>query len=127
MFSSGLVVFTVAFIASLAATFLVRKYSPRIGLVDIPSGRKDHERIMPLGGGQAMYAAFTLTVVAGCVVIVTPTRRIESGIASPARIARVELADSVTRATDNTGVAGGNTAVGERIAELIGRAGCRSG
>lgn len=47
-----------AFLLSLVLTSTFLKLAPRIGLVDKPGGRKDHEGRVPLSGGMAMFLAF---------------------------------------------------------------------
>ena len=55
MASAGLLLaFGVPFLLSLALTAALRSLAPRWGLVDEPSGRKAHARVMPLGGGIAI-------------------------------------------------------------------------
>lgn len=53
---------TVAFLAmalaiSAAAVLLFARLAPSIGLVDMPGGRKDHRRVVPLVGGLAIFVA----------------------------------------------------------------------
>jgi len=61
--------FGVPFVLSLALTGLALRVSPRLGFVDEPGGRKAHERPMPLGGGVAMFLAWSLPV--GLLVILS--------------------------------------------------------
>ena len=47
--------------------WLMRLVAPRIGYVDSPGGRKNHTRVMPLGGGLAVFATFFLLVLTGLI------------------------------------------------------------
>lgn len=52
-----------AFIASYLFTWLARIYAPRLGFVDKPdNGRKCHQRVTPLMGGAAVFAAIVVSV-----------------------------------------------------------------
>lgn len=55
-------VFGLAFALSFGLTPLVRRLALRTGLVDRPGFRRMHARLMPRGGGVAIYAAFWLAV-----------------------------------------------------------------
>ena len=46
-------------LAAWAAAFLVRRYGPRLGLVDRPGHRKVHTTPMPTSGGLAYFPSFT--------------------------------------------------------------------
>jgi UDP-GlcNAc:undecaprenyl-phosphate GlcNAc-1-phosphate transferase len=65
MIAAGLFVLSFAFVASYTATVIRRQQSIRSGFMDIPFGRKDHNKATPLGGGQAMWLAFLLTIMVG--------------------------------------------------------------
>lgn len=52
-----LAAFAPAALLSYAGGWLARKWSPRLGFVDKPAGRKAHGHAIPLGGGVAMAAA----------------------------------------------------------------------
>ena len=66
---SAIVIVLTAFMISAVLTARMRSWGPRLGLVDEPEGgRKDHGRVMPLGGGLAMVAAVFLTVFLGVLV-----------------------------------------------------------
>lgn len=56
--------FAVPFVLSVALTALAIKVSPRLGFVDVPGGRKAHERPMPLGGGVAIFLAWAVPLAA---------------------------------------------------------------
>lgn len=73
----------IAFIATIAGIWLLRPLAIRLGLVDSPEGRKQHEGHIPLIGGVAMFLGFlfallTLPVslinyrgfIAGCALLV---------------------------------------------------------
>jgi len=51
-----------------AIGYLVRYISPRLGFVDRPDRRKQHDRVMPLGGGLAILAGLVLPLAAGNVL-----------------------------------------------------------
>src|SRR5687768_6204955 len=51
--------------------FGIRRWAPRFGLVDKPGGRKDHERVTPLGGGVGVWFGMTLSFAAGiCALLI---------------------------------------------------------
>lgn len=50
------------FVLTVALTLGLIKLAPRLGLIDIPSGRKAHEKITPVVGGLAMFLAFGLSI-----------------------------------------------------------------
>ncbi len=54
--------FGVPFVLSVAITALALAVSARVGFVDRPGGRKAHERAVPLGGGVAMFLAWSVPV-----------------------------------------------------------------
>lgn len=58
-------VFLVAFVVATALTPLVSRLAHRIGALDIPGGRKVHERITPRLGGLAVLAGFLAGIGAG--------------------------------------------------------------
>ncbi len=69
--------FLLAFVLSWILGRAVRGSAGRIGFLDYPDpsgGRKDQERPVPLGGGLALFAAFTGTVVVGCVALLVVPR-----------------------------------------------------
>ncbi|MFA7002668.1 MAG: undecaprenyl/decaprenyl-phosphate alpha-N-acetylglucosaminyl 1-phosphate transferase, partial [Verrucomicrobiia bacterium] len=41
----------------------MKRFAVRIGAVDVPNGRKVHERPIPRLGGVAIFAAFNLTML----------------------------------------------------------------
>ena len=43
-----------SFIATAILTHILTKYLPTIGLVDVPSSRRSHDKITPRGGGLAI-------------------------------------------------------------------------
>ncbi len=58
-----LITFSIALILSLMATWLIRRYSPRIGLVDPPDGVRKLQRVpIPVGGGLAVLFAMIFSV-----------------------------------------------------------------
>jgi len=54
-----------AFVVSLIATGLMRRYAPQWGLVDQPAARKVHTTPTPLGGGVGIYIGFVLPIAVG--------------------------------------------------------------
>lgn len=56
--------FGIPFLLSVVLTALAIRVSSRVGFVDVPGGRKVHERPMPLGGGVAMFLAWCLPLLA---------------------------------------------------------------
>ena len=46
--------FIFSFISTAILTYILTKYLPNIGLVDIPSNRRSHDKITPRGGGLAI-------------------------------------------------------------------------
>lgn len=58
----GLLAFGVPFILSALLTGAACWLAPRLGFVDKPGGHKTHDRAMPLGGGVALFLAWTLPV-----------------------------------------------------------------
>ena len=61
--ATPLISFATAFLLSLALTYKVRGWAPRLGLVDMPDGvRRVHDRPMPRAGGVAVYAAVALVL-----------------------------------------------------------------
>ena len=70
MLVAAIVAFSVACVASLVLTAVVRKVASRIGLTDHPDfHRKLHERVTPLGGGVAVLLAASGVLA---VVLVVP-------------------------------------------------------
>ena len=56
-------VFLLAFLLALALTPLAGRVGRRMGLLDLPGGRRGHRGPVPRTGGMALYAAFTLTLL----------------------------------------------------------------
>lgn len=56
-------------VISWLATFLVRRWSPRWGLIDRPAARKVHTNPTPLGGGIAIWLGIALPLIAGVVLV----------------------------------------------------------
>ncbi len=59
-----LLVFAIAFAVALAVTPLARRVGHSLDVQDRPGGRRRHRGIVPRTGGVAMYAGFTLAVLA---------------------------------------------------------------
>ncbi len=58
-----IIVFSVAVAMTAGLIFLISPLACRIGLVDHPGGRKQHQRVTPLAGGIAVFCAFMLLVL----------------------------------------------------------------
>ena len=69
----------IAFILSAGFCMLVRRWAPRLGLVDRPGGRKAHKAPTPMGGGVAIWLTVVAVLGAGGVVL-----RLESASLPPA-------------------------------------------
>jgi UDP-GlcNAc:undecaprenyl-phosphate GlcNAc-1-phosphate transferase len=59
-----LVVFAIAFFIALGVTPLARRLGSRLDVQDRPGGRRKHRGVVPRTGGIAMYAGFTMAVLA---------------------------------------------------------------
>ncbi len=59
---AALLAWASAFAVGVVGTALVRRWAPRLGLVDYPGPRKVHARPTPLGGGLAVWFAVTAVV-----------------------------------------------------------------
>jgi len=70
-------IFISAFALSFAVTLLLREVAPHMGLVDHPASRKVHSKPMPLGGGVAIFLAFTVVVAAGAIALPAMNGRVE--------------------------------------------------
>jgi UDP-GlcNAc:undecaprenyl-phosphate GlcNAc-1-phosphate transferase len=57
-------VFAIAFVIALGVTPIARRVGRRLDVQDRPGGRRRHRGVMPRTGGVAMYAGFTLAVLA---------------------------------------------------------------
>ena len=55
--------YLVAFVATVTLLFLFRPLAVRIGLVDVPDTRKQHDGRIPLIGGIAMFCGFLFAVL----------------------------------------------------------------
>ena len=53
----------VSVVLSTFLTYLAVFFLPRLGYIDIPRGRHQHEKPIPRGGGMAIGAAFFVTVL----------------------------------------------------------------
>lgn len=66
---AGLSTWVAAFALSALFCEAIRRLAPRVGLVDVPGGRKAHRAPTPLGGGLAIWLALTVVFGAGQAVI----------------------------------------------------------
>jgi UDP-GlcNAc:undecaprenyl-phosphate GlcNAc-1-phosphate transferase len=64
-----------SFCLSWLITFAMIRIAPRLGFVDKPGGRKIHANPKPLGGGVAIFWAFTLPLLGAIVVAELPSLR----------------------------------------------------
>jgi UDP-GlcNAc:undecaprenyl-phosphate GlcNAc-1-phosphate transferase len=71
MIFAGVMLFVVAFVISLAGTWLARRFARRLGLMDAPGERKVHTVSTPRNGGIGIFWGFALPLVAGLVFIMT--------------------------------------------------------
>lgn len=55
--------FTLTFLVALFLTWIMRRLAMRWGFVDIPGGRKKHEKVTPQGGGVAIVLSSTLAIL----------------------------------------------------------------
>lgn len=60
-----LIIFLSAFIISLVATLVMKKVAIKCLFLDIPSGRKQHLKPIPLGGGVAIVLGVMVPIIAG--------------------------------------------------------------
>jgi len=60
-----------AAMCSFVLCWVMRIVSPRVGYVDRPGGRKDHGRVMPYGGGVAIFLTFILLILSGLVLVLS--------------------------------------------------------
>jgi len=56
-------IFIAAFAITLQLLMVLRRLAPRIGLLDTPGGRKDHQGAVPLVGGLAMFIGFAFSLL----------------------------------------------------------------
>ncbi len=57
-----LLAFCISLLISVIGTAALLRWAPRLGLVDIPNDRKIHSRVIPTGGGLAIFAAWGITI-----------------------------------------------------------------
>lgn len=55
---------TATFLLTVVLISVLRKVSPRLGLIELANGRKQHTGAIPLVGGIAIFSAFALTLLA---------------------------------------------------------------
>ena len=53
----------IAFVGTLIFIYFLMPIAKHVGLVDVPGGRKQHEQEIPLIGGLAMFAGFSLSIL----------------------------------------------------------------
>ena len=61
-----------SFVIAVAATSLMRRLAPRLGLIDQPAGRKVHTTPTPLGGGVGIVLGVTLPALSGLLLARRP-------------------------------------------------------
>src|SRR5262245_43308129 len=64
MIFAGVALFLLAFIVSIAGTYLARRYARRLGLMDDPGHRKVHTVATPRNGGIGIFWGFAIPVLA---------------------------------------------------------------
>jgi UDP-GlcNAc:undecaprenyl-phosphate GlcNAc-1-phosphate transferase len=69
MILAGAMLFVVAFLISLAGTWLARRYARKLGLMDAPGERKVHTVATPRNGGIGIFWGFALPLLAGLAAI----------------------------------------------------------
>ncbi len=67
----GLALVLLTFVLSYSLGWATRVWAPVFGLVDRPGGRKQHGRIVPLGGGVAIWLATALVLVSAALIILS--------------------------------------------------------
>ena len=72
-----------SFFICYAAGWAVRRLAPRIGLVDRPTARKNHGRIVPLGGGLAVWLGVILPLAIGQLLVWILTREEQASVLLP--------------------------------------------
>jgi len=55
------ILFIVPFILSFFGSWIIKSYGHKLGIVDVPSERSSHERIIPKGGGIGILCSFILS------------------------------------------------------------------
>ncbi|WP_406696950.1 MraY family glycosyltransferase [Singulisphaera sp. Ch08] len=65
---AGLTLVFLAFALSAWFCSLIRKWAPRLGLIDVPAGHKGHKTPTPLGGGLAIWLATVVVLALGALV-----------------------------------------------------------
>ncbi len=60
----SMLIFAVAFALSAGGTYLAGRLGRRLGLVDVPGGRRTHQGTVPRIGGLGLFAGFFLTALA---------------------------------------------------------------
>ncbi|HTU34315.1 MAG TPA: MraY family glycosyltransferase [Candidatus Acidoferrum sp.] len=86
-----LIAFSVALIASLSLTVVVRRFALQFGMVDRPGPRKVHLKPVPLLGGIAIYLAFVIAVL--FTLRAAPQQQIVGILAGASLVAMVGILD----------------------------------
>lgn len=74
-FSVAVAIFFCSFMVSFGIVRLVKKYAPALGLMDMPGERKVHTKIIPRGGGIAIFIGVLVSYVSGYFLISFCTAR----------------------------------------------------
>lgn len=83
---------SVAFISSASLVLFLRRVALRVGLVDAPGGRKQHEGKIPLVGGLAMFSGFAF----GVLLLAEPLTSYRSLIAAMALLVIIGTVDDLS-------------------------------
>ena len=63
-----------AAVTSFVVVALLRRWAPRLGLVDQPGTRKVHVQPIPLGGGLGIWVGLILPFIVGSVIAIVLSR-----------------------------------------------------
>jgi len=78
MYLLGILLFAIAFVTSLAGTFLARRWARRLGLMDDPGHRKVHTTATPRNGGIGIFWGFAIPLLGAVTgVLLTVEERAE--------------------------------------------------
>lgn len=78
-------------VVSWACLMILKRLAPKLGLVDLPGGRKQHEGIIPVVGGLALFLGFTI----GCLTLAQPLHLYRAFFASSIILILLGLADDL--------------------------------
>lgn len=102
--------FAPTLIVAWAVGWLVRRWAPRLGLVDKPDARKNHSTPTPMGGGIAIWFAVSVFIV-GTVIIAYAAQASEASVNWLPAIAIKHLPGVTTKLGPLLALVGGATAM----------------